>query len=78
MLRTHFHQAAPTQYGGRIAGSDRPLNCWLASLSNAAAKVGVWLRRSRTRREITDHELSDIGVSRGQARYESERRFWEP
>ena len=74
MLRSHSRNAA-------LVAAHPYSNRWLASLSNAAATVRVWLWRSRSRRELAgleDHVLSDIGVSRAQAWYESQKPFWRP
>jgi uncharacterized protein YjiS (DUF1127 family) len=43
--------------------------------------IRMWVRRSRSRSslaELNDHELADIGLSRGQARFESGKPFWMP
>jgi uncharacterized protein YjiS (DUF1127 family) len=54
---------------------------WFVGLSNAVAALRAWRQQNRTRRalaQLLDHELSDIGLSRGQARYESEKMLWWP
>jgi uncharacterized protein YjiS (DUF1127 family) len=75
--------AVPTKYEEqerRVESTLQQLaNRWLPSLSNMALTARLWLQRSRTRRrlaELDDHELSDIGIGRGQAWYESEKPFW--
>jgi uncharacterized protein YjiS (DUF1127 family) len=78
MLRRHSPESIPSELG---AGAAPYSNRWRTGLSNGAAMVRVWLRRIRSRRELAkleDRELSDIGISRAQARYESERPFWRP
>lgn len=79
MLDDQLNQAVLVHSESRVAGSE-PFSSYLfASLRQAAAVVRVWLRRSRSRRqlvELGDQELSDLGISRAQARFESEKPFW--
>ncbi|MFE0752953.1 DUF1127 domain-containing protein [Inquilinus sp. NPDC058860] len=40
---------------------------------------GLWLRRARTRRQLdslSDHELRDLGLDRGDAMREAAKPFW--
>ena len=40
---------------------------------------GLWLRRARTRRQLdslSDHELRDLGLDRGDATREAGKPFW--
>ena len=78
-MSNHLDRIALVQSKSRIARSEPFSSHWFANLSNAIATVNLWLRRSRSRQrlaELEDHELSDIGVSRAQARFESEKPFW--
>jgi uncharacterized protein YjiS (DUF1127 family) len=64
-----------------IAALEERLSRWPAWWGHVTAIIRVWMSRSRSRRrlgELDDHELADIGVSRGQARFESEKPFWRP
>ncbi len=48
---------------------------WIANV------VTLWSHRSRSRkalRNLGDHGLRDIGISRQQAKKESLKRFWMP
>jgi uncharacterized protein YjiS (DUF1127 family) len=79
MLRTPLSIPAPPRPAVRTTGTDLHGNIWFAIPSNVAGTVGVWLRRSQTRRrlaELEDRELRDIGVSRAQALDESKKPFW--
>jgi uncharacterized protein YjiS (DUF1127 family) len=41
--------------------------------------LGLWLRRARTRRQLdalSDHELRDLGLDRGDATREAGKPFW--
>ncbi|WP_171176296.1 DUF1127 domain-containing protein [Ruegeria sp. HKCCD8929] len=45
-----------------------------------AATVTTWEQRRRTRVNLSrldDHLLADVGLTRGQARHEAHRRFWQ-
>jgi uncharacterized protein YjiS (DUF1127 family) len=49
-------------------------------LSRLARRFEVWSERRRSRAvlaRLTDRELADIGISRGQADFEASRPFWE-
>lgn len=49
-------------------------------LSRLARRLEVWGERRRSRAvlaRLTDRELADIGISRGQADFEASRPFWE-
>ena len=64
-----------------IAALEEGLSHWPAWWGRVTAIVGLWISRSGSRRrlaELDDHELADVGVSRGQARSESEKPFWRP
>jgi uncharacterized protein YjiS (DUF1127 family) len=54
---------------------------WCAGVTTVSAVVSSWLDRSRSRRALAafdDHQLRDIGLSRGEAWRESSKRFWQP
>jgi uncharacterized protein YjiS (DUF1127 family) len=54
---------------------------WCAGVTAVAAVVSSWLDRSRSRRALAafdDHQLRDIGLSRGEAWRESSKCFWRP
>lgn len=54
---------------------------WCAGLTAIAATVWQWRERSRSRRALAafdDHQLRDIGLSRGDAWRESSKCFWRP
>ncbi len=45
-----------------------------------AVMVTKWERRQKTRNHLarlTDHQLDDIGISRSQARTETNKAFWQ-
>jgi uncharacterized protein YjiS (DUF1127 family) len=51
----------------------------LAALRWIAAAIRLWRRRTRSRqqlRELNDHLLKDIGLSREAASYEAAKPFW--
>ena len=59
---------------------------WIVAPAAAEPRAGIaalvreWLRRSRTRSEITeldDHLLRDIGLTRFDAAVESRKLFWQ-
>jgi uncharacterized protein YjiS (DUF1127 family) len=54
----------------------------LVRCSGRAAETGLtWLERARQRRdlrELNDHMLRDIGLTRADAWAESEKPFWRP
>ncbi|MBI5263467.1 MAG: DUF1127 domain-containing protein [Bradyrhizobium sp.] len=48
-------------------------------LSQLAETIHLWRERYRTRRELaqwTDRDLQDIGVSRSDVAFETEKPFW--
>ncbi|HYG85835.1 MAG TPA: DUF1127 domain-containing protein [Azospirillum sp.] len=49
------------------------------AVMNAADTVAVWQERRRQRRALealSDHMLSDIGISRADVEHEAEKPFW--
>jgi uncharacterized protein YjiS (DUF1127 family) len=51
----------------------------LPSLSHMLSLLLQWQERVQTRRqlrELDEHALHDIGLSRGEALYEAEKPFW--
>jgi uncharacterized protein YjiS (DUF1127 family) len=81
MFTIHALTSAPTTIKNRASSSYQRLNSWTVWRGLVVGLVTIWMRRSRTRRELSelsDHELADIGVSRGQARFESDKAFWRP
>ena len=51
----------------------------IASLGPILSLLLLWQERVRTRRELReldDHNLRDIGLSRGEALYEAAKPFW--
>ena len=54
----------------------------LGECAGRAAETGLtWLERSRQRRalrELNDHMLRDIGLTRADAWAEADKRFWRP
>jgi uncharacterized protein YjiS (DUF1127 family) len=51
----------------------------LEPISRVVATIRLWRRRVRSRqelRELNDHLLKDIGISRATADYEVAKRFW--
>jgi uncharacterized protein YjiS (DUF1127 family) len=49
-------------------------------IDRVVATVREWRRRARARRELArfdDHLLHDIGLSRSQAQFESDKPFWQ-
>jgi uncharacterized protein YjiS (DUF1127 family) len=60
---------------GRIAAGAR--RCWIFG----KALIVEWRGRSRSRRELialSDHELWDVGMTRGTAGLEGSKPFWRP
>ena len=52
-----------------------------AGLLWIAARVALWVRNVQSRKALSylsDHHLSDIGLSRSEAERESLKRFWMP
>ncbi|WP_189050576.1 DUF1127 domain-containing protein [Aliidongia dinghuensis] len=81
MLRNHFSVAGSSRPAAGIAETDLPCHRPLPFPSQFAETLRLWLRRSRTRKHLTqleDPELRDIGVSRAQALAESQKPFWRP
>jgi uncharacterized protein YjiS (DUF1127 family) len=77
MTAIHFEHA-----GGPIAGSGRPPARHLAS--NAAARVAArfreWRRRTKDRTQLAtldDRMLADIGITRAEAQFLSDKPFWK-
>jgi uncharacterized protein YjiS (DUF1127 family) len=70
----------PTTLSCRPAATrPRPPSRWHARLAAAAAIVGLWRERSRSRRALgalDDRQLMDVGLSRADARRESALPFW--
>ncbi len=64
----------------RPAATPRNLrNRLVAHFGSAAATWHLWRERSRSRaqlRELSDHLLRDIGISRSQADVEGSKPFW--
>ena len=53
---------------------------WLALMTAVTATIATWRELSHSRRVLStldDHQLRDIGLSRAEARRESERPFWD-
>ena len=65
-----------------IAAANSPTLPPLArGLARLAALSALWSERARTRRalrDLPDHRLADIGISRTDAERESLKRFWMP
>lgn len=54
---------------------------WRSWTIAAISMVALWLERDRSRRVLAtldDDRLRDIGVSRADAQFESEKPFWMP
>jgi uncharacterized protein YjiS (DUF1127 family) len=83
MLRTVSHGWATF---GHWRGSHVRRFSWLhgrlTRLGGAAVRIVLfWMERSRQRRalaELDDRLLSDIGLTRDQARHECANPFWKP
>jgi uncharacterized protein YjiS (DUF1127 family) len=60
----------------------QPCSCatgWLTRPGDATDTIWLWLHRGRSRRilaTLDDRELSDVGLTRAQARRESAKPFW--
>ena len=81
MFTFHVFTGAPTTINDQDTQCEPRLNHWTVWRGRVFGLIEVWMRRSRTRRELSDlndHELADIGVSRAQARFESDKPFWTP
>jgi len=80
MLR---NDSLPTSLIRRHAMAQRLLRgtCRQLRLTGIAATLGAWRERSRSRRLLaafSDHQLSDLGLSRADAWRESSKPFWRP
>lgn len=74
---TMFHPAhtLPSPGQARLRRSMRHGGLWQALL----ATLHLWQRRQRSRRELREldeHVLRDIGISRSLAQYEGGKPFW--
>ncbi|WP_343715880.1 DUF1127 domain-containing protein [Inquilinus sp.] len=50
-----------------------------ATFAGLVQTLDLWLERARTRRQLdalTDHELRDLGLDRGDALREAAKPFW--
>ncbi|MGO4127282.1 DUF1127 domain-containing protein [Inquilinus sp. YAF38] len=50
-----------------------------ATFAGLRQTFSLWLRRARTRRQLdslSDHELRDLGLDRGDAVVEARKPFW--
>ena len=59
---------------------DDLLHAGSGALLYFVATLRQWRQRTRSRRELAgldDYQLSDFGVSRSQAQFESGKRFWQ-
>jgi uncharacterized protein YjiS (DUF1127 family) len=81
MFRTHSSTAALVKGQSNMAAPTSWLDRWSRRRADPTETLRLWIRRSRSRRslaELNDHDLADIGLSRAQAHFESERPFWRP
>ena len=81
MLKTRSSTVALVKVQNRTAVINPWLDRWSLRRRGLAETLRLWVRRSRSRRrldELNDRELADIGLSRGQAHFESEKPFWLP
>ncbi len=63
----------------RPAGFSRPVRVAAVAFEKVAAVLRVWRRRQRERASflaLSDVELQDLGISRAQANFDSNRPFW--
>jgi uncharacterized protein YjiS (DUF1127 family) len=54
---------------------------WRGLIAAIVSTIAAWRERARSRRVLAalgDHRLRDIGLSRAEARLESEKPFWRP
>jgi uncharacterized protein YjiS (DUF1127 family) len=61
-----------------ISGAATAFAAWSV---RADGRLQLWRERRRQRRAlgaVSDHMLKDMGLSRGEAGRESEKRFWQP
>jgi uncharacterized protein YjiS (DUF1127 family) len=81
MLRTYPDPTTVAGNRGAAASRHSWTTHWRSWLSEAAATAWLWLDRGRSRRDLADlndYELRDIGLTRVDARHESEKPFWRP
>jgi len=81
MFTIHAFTGAPTTINDQAPPCEPRLNRWTVWCGHVFGLIAIWMRRSRTRRELSDlndYELADIGVSRAQAWFESDMPFWRP
>lgn len=68
--------------GGRALRHSPSARAWLAGLARRARRrLRAWRHNAEMReelRELDDHLLADIGLTRFQAKHEIDRPFWEP
>jgi len=56
-----------------------PIQAALAALAQLRQRVSAWSARRQANAQLLtldDHELKDIGLSRGQALFEHDKPFW--
>jgi uncharacterized protein YjiS (DUF1127 family) len=79
MSTTRSATAALVKAQSRTAALNPWLDRWSLGRRGLAETLRLWVHRSGSRRrlaELNDRELADIGLSRGQAHFESEKPFW--
>lgn len=70
----HTHHSGPIGSGHR----DTVIRLALSPVARAVTALVRWTERYRTRQELlalTERELRDIGITRGQARAEADKTF---
>ena len=81
MLRTSVYSSRPAAGLGETVTAQALADRWRGWARQLAATLRLWRQRARSRRALvglTDRELTDIGICRYDARFESAKPFWRP
>jgi uncharacterized protein YjiS (DUF1127 family) len=68
-----------TTIGRHPAPSFHPIEAAFVTLGRVRRHLAAWRARRQSRAQLLtlgDHELQDIGISRAQALFETDKPFW--